>query len=237
MSKKPRKKPSDVASRIEAHPGTQMLRAFQSCEIAKEGFEISALQVRRLILSLEDPRSPLTAAWPGDRDKLEASFQEVFRRFLQFLGAVHALVERTEKVIHEDFVPEAHRVEHRAAAESAFTGPAARFLHDFRTYLRHRAAPAMVLIRHDVPRPKLIELLIDAPEMLHWGKWTSPARSYLHQFQFKLPVLRMIDGHEQRARTFYHRFVQQFRRHHKADMDSAAALMEELHGPSSCPLQ
>src|SRR5688572_4943979 len=101
MSKKTRKPPSDLASKIEAHPGTQILRAFQSCEMANEAFEVSALQVRRLILSLEDPRGPLAGAGAGQPDQLEASLKEVFRRLLQFLGAVRALVERTEQVMRE----------------------------------------------------------------------------------------------------------------------------------------
>jgi hypothetical protein len=124
-----------------------------------------------------------------------------------------------------------------ATVSGMFTAdPAARFLQDFQEYVRRRSYPGMFLTRYARPLPKYIELLMDAADMLHWGKWTSPARSYLHRFQSKLPVLNMVDDHQQRTRTFYHRFVQRFRLHHKADMDAAAALMEELYGPPSCPL-
>ena len=100
--------------------------------------------------------------------------------------------------------------------------------------LRAKTDLPMMETRYAVPRPKYIEVFIDAADMLHWAKWTSPARGFLHRFLSKLPVLPIVDDHVERTRTFYHRFVRLLREHHGEDMEAAKALMEELNGPPSC---
>src|SRR6188474_2232386 len=157
MSKRNRKKVSDLEAGIDSHPGTPLLQAFQSCEIAKDAFEVSALQVRRLLLSLENPNRQPEDRSHGVMQNSGESFKEVLRRLLHFLASAESLVRTTEQTVQRDFIAQALRLAHKEAVASTFhRPPAACFMRDIQSYMRNRTDLPMVETRYTVPRPKYI---------------------------------------------------------------------------------
>jgi hypothetical protein len=216
----------ELSGRIEAHPGTPIIRAYNACEAARDVFEVSALQLRRFVLSLEDPADPLGVHSVEGLPALEGSRPEIFRRLFKLIGAVEALVQRTRDAMNGEFVDECRRQEHEHAIDAAFeSDPLTQFLRGLREYVRQRGEPALNIARYQPPAPSQLGLYLDAMAMLSWERWNSHARRYLHQHQPRLPLLGMMDSYEQKARTFRHRFAARFREEHRSKIDAVLALM------------
>jgi hypothetical protein len=145
---------------ILRHEGKQMLEALASYGVSKNILSGNGIQLRQLLVWLEDPNDPLRIQTMAGRGVLQDLFGEVIRLFHNFLTSVTTFIDHTRNLVGTEgeekgkrsqsgapFICAEHRREHQRKVEAAFTNdPLARFIKECRNSVTHHALPLAGLI-------------------------------------------------------------------------------------------
>jgi hypothetical protein len=220
----------DLYSQILAHPGKRLLDALNAYGFSKNIFAGNAIQLRHLILALEDINDPLKVDGIEQRGRLQSLFSEVVRLFHNFLAGGKTLIDHTRNLIEEDFISEQHRAEYRDRIKRCFANdPLARFIQDFRNYVLHRGVPHIELSEAIEPAKK--ELNLQLLPMLEWQRWTPPARAFLENRKPTVRILELVDTYEAMVKSSHETFVFSFQTFYEKQIDGALILMNEWNRP------
>lgn len=109
--------------------------------------------------------------------------------------------------------------------------PMARFVQDLRNYFLHKGVPASIMqlsFNVDSGGPPVSRVLLKAPELRKWTRWSLKSREYLDNTQDEFPLREVIDAYQSRIVDFYEWFQREMNEVHKEELSSYEELRREI---------
>jgi hypothetical protein len=219
----------DLQKRIMGHPGKPVFDALQAYDRSRFVLDGNSTQLRQLICVLEDPKDPAQIDGIHRRPHLQWFFGDANRHFHNFLTSITTVVDHTRNLMKEDFIKPAHRHEYQNRVNAIFaTDPLTQFLQDFRNYITHYAIPQIVLekkyARTDL-EPK--KLFIDLEHLERRFHWSSPSRKFIETNKPQIRMLKLVDDHELKSKSFYKELMLTFQKHLGNELSEVRSMMLE----------
>ena len=220
-----------LQKRIKSHPGKPIFNATQVYGVSLNFLFGNCHQLRQLIRLLEDPKDTAKIMGIRRRAHLQNLFDETNRHFHNFLTSITTLVDHTRNLMKRDFVKKDHHQEYQIKVKAVFTAdPLAQFLQDLRNYITHYAIPHIGLTKRfgsSEADAEPAELYIQLDHLQTRFNWSAPSRSFIEQNKPKIRMLKLVDDHEMKARSFTDELMATFRKYRGCELDEVVALMQE----------
>lgn len=164
--------------------------------------------------------------------------REANRLAHNYLCSLSTFADHTRNFMNEHYAKTAFSASYQAEVQRVFNSDEyCRFVRDLRNYMTHRGLPVSSLTLNFMATGdaegggKTGELVAGiyygVAEFLEWDGWSSPARRYLEKAGESLSLRSIFSKHFEIMAQFSEWFEQEFRRHHKCDLDELEQLQAE----------
>ncbi len=214
----------DLFKKIHESPGMAYLNRSKARDFSINIFWSNYIELKKACQIVENPEIGVKLFMEEQRDTGEKIHMEVMRLFHNFLAAAKSLVDHTRVFIDEYYsgspVFDAYKDKVKADLSD---NPLVRFIQDLRNYMMHRGLPggAMSLSVKRQPDDSFITestVSMNRDELLKWGGWTNPSRSYLATAQKQIKISDLSNIYAAQIRNFSEWLDKAIRRHHIKDI-------------------
>ncbi len=164
--------------------------------------------------------------------------REATRLAHNYLCSLSTFADHTRNFLKENYSKTAFQENYQAEIQRVFTSDEyCRFVRDLRNYLTHRGLPNSSMTLNFKATGdadgggKTGELTTGVyygvAEFLEWDGWTAPAKRYLQKAGETLSLGAIFYEHFKIMERFADWFEQEYRRHHRFDLDELVKLQAE----------
>lgn len=223
---------SRLKNAMGAHPGFRYITRMMLHERSLHIFGGNFADLERALNFIEDPNN-IQKVWAEDKCREQTFFhREVVRHFHNFLSAARSLVEHTRIFMDEIHAGQSvHETYNKEVKKRFADDPMARFVQDLRNYFLHKGVPASIMqlsFNVDSGGPPVSRVLLKAPELRKWTRWSLKSREYLDNTQDEFPLREVIDAYQSRIVDFYEWFQREMNEVHKEELSSYEELRREI---------
>lgn len=181
---------------------------------------------------IEDPNN-IPEVWAEDNRREQMFFhREVARHFHNFLSAARSLVDHTRIFMDETHSGQPIHDSYDTEVTKRFAdNPMVRFVHDLRNYFLHKGVPASKMrLSFNVGSrtPPISRVLLKAPELRRWTRWSPKSKEYLNNIQDELQLRAVVEEYHNKVETFYEWFQREMDEVHKEELSSLEILRQEI---------
>lgn len=154
-------------------------------------------------------------------------FDDLFRALHNYLSILTTLIDHSRNLVRR-YTTTSFSDAYMNRISSLSQMHVAGFLKDLRNYLLHyRMAPFTITTSMTQQQPFSVQVLLDAPKLLEWDKWTKNSETYLRS-RDKIVLVDCILEYTKHIEELYSWMFSQIGAAHTEALDELQALQEEV---------